>query len=91
MLDLLKLSFAVVADIGGVIALVVAHRKQKVTEAAENRQSHLAMTGRHVIEQFAEDVVAGDPVLRTRLVEFMERQIAWTGREAIEDLARQIT
>ncbi|MEU3170354.1 pentapeptide repeat-containing protein [Streptosporangium sp. NPDC006930] len=38
LLDLLKLSFAVVAGIGGVIALVVAYRKQKVTEAAEHRQ-----------------------------------------------------
>ncbi|WP_068923584.1 pentapeptide repeat-containing protein [Planobispora rosea] len=38
MLDLLKLSFAVVAGIGGVIALVVAYRKQKVTEAAGHRQ-----------------------------------------------------
>ncbi|MGW0485772.1 pentapeptide repeat-containing protein [Nonomuraea sp. NPDC003214] len=38
LLDLLKLSFAVVAGVGGVIALVVAYRKQKVTEAAEHRQ-----------------------------------------------------
>ncbi|WP_440072252.1 pentapeptide repeat-containing protein [Streptosporangium sp. OZ121] len=38
LLDLLKLSFAVVAGVGGVIALVVAYRKQKVTEAAERRQ-----------------------------------------------------
>ncbi|SNT61909.1 Uncharacterized protein YjbI, contains pentapeptide repeats [Streptosporangium subroseum] len=38
LLDLLKLSFAVVAGVGGVIALVVAYRKQKVTEAAEQRQ-----------------------------------------------------
>ncbi|MEV6157061.1 hypothetical protein AB0L53_42655 [Nonomuraea sp. NPDC052129] len=37
-LDLLKLSFAVVAGVGGVIALVVAYRKQQVTEAAEHRQ-----------------------------------------------------
>ncbi|MEU4836363.1 hypothetical protein [Streptosporangium sp. NPDC023615] len=34
---MLKLSFAVVAGVGGVIALVVAYRKQKVTEAAELR------------------------------------------------------
>ncbi|MBN6051045.1 pentapeptide repeat-containing protein, partial [Nonomuraea sp. RK-328] len=37
-LDLLKLSFAVIAGVGGVIALVVAYRKQQVTEAAEHRQ-----------------------------------------------------
>ncbi|MEV0943262.1 hypothetical protein AB0I90_23165 [Micromonospora wenchangensis] len=32
--DLLKLAFAVVAGIGGAIALVVAYRRQRVTEAA---------------------------------------------------------
>ncbi|GAT68891.1 pentapeptide repeat domain-containing protein [Planomonospora sphaerica] len=37
LLDVLKLSFAIVAGVGGVIALVVAYRKQKVTEAAEHR------------------------------------------------------
>ncbi|MGN9915974.1 hypothetical protein [Micromonospora palomenae] len=39
--DLLKLVFAVVAGIGGVAALVVAYRKQKVAEHA-NRLSELA-------------------------------------------------
>lgn len=38
LLDPLKLSLAVVAGVGGVIALVVAYRRQKVIEAAEHRQ-----------------------------------------------------
>lgn len=34
LLDLLKLVFAVVAGAGGVVALVMAYRRQRVTEAA---------------------------------------------------------
>ncbi|MGW4641622.1 hypothetical protein ACWEN6_24080 [Sphaerisporangium sp. NPDC004334] len=37
-LEVVKLSLAVVAGIGGVVALVVAYRKQRVTEAGESRE-----------------------------------------------------
>lgn len=37
--DLLKLAFAVVAGIGGVVALVVAYRRQTVAEAADGRDT----------------------------------------------------
>ncbi|NRQ32438.1 pentapeptide repeat-containing protein [Nonomuraea sp. NN258] len=37
-LEIVKISLAVVAGIGGVVALVVAYRKQRVTEAGENRE-----------------------------------------------------
>ncbi|GAA0441392.1 hypothetical protein Acor_72740 [Acrocarpospora corrugata] len=38
LLDLVKLSFGIIAGVGGTIALVVAYRRQKVLEAAERRQ-----------------------------------------------------
>ncbi|RJL34606.1 pentapeptide repeat-containing protein [Bailinhaonella thermotolerans] len=37
LIDIIKLSFAAVAGIGGVIALVLGYRRQKVFEAAERR------------------------------------------------------
>jgi hypothetical protein len=37
-LEVVKLSLAVVAGVGGVVALVVAYRKQRVTEAGETRE-----------------------------------------------------
>lgn len=37
-LELVKISLAVVAGIGGVVALVVAYRKQRIAEASESRE-----------------------------------------------------
>jgi hypothetical protein len=37
-LEIVKISLAVVAGIGGVVALVVAYRRQRVTEAGETRE-----------------------------------------------------
>ncbi len=45
-LDGLKIAFAVVAGIGGVIALTVAYRKQRLGEAAERRADTTAFTDR---------------------------------------------
>ncbi|MFD5055527.1 pentapeptide repeat-containing protein [Streptomyces tendae] len=36
--DLIKISLSVVAGVGGVLALVVAYRRQRLTEAAERRE-----------------------------------------------------
>jgi hypothetical protein len=44
--DLVKLAFAVVAGIGGLVALVVAYRKQRLTEAAELREATKLHTDR---------------------------------------------
>jgi hypothetical protein len=38
LLDVVKLTLAVVAGVGGVVALVVAYRKQLITEAGETRE-----------------------------------------------------
>ncbi|KAB8180163.1 pentapeptide repeat-containing protein [Microbispora catharanthi] len=38
LLEIIKISLAVVAGIGGVVALVVAYRKQRITEAGEARE-----------------------------------------------------
>ncbi|NRQ33101.1 pentapeptide repeat-containing protein [Nonomuraea sp. NN258] len=45
-LEIVKISLAVVAGIGGVVALVVAYRKQRVTEAGENREQAKLYTER---------------------------------------------
>ncbi|MEV6240688.1 pentapeptide repeat-containing protein [Lentzea sp. NPDC051838] len=37
-LDIIKVALTVVAGVGGVVALVVAYRKQRVTESAETRE-----------------------------------------------------
>ncbi|MEU5863467.1 pentapeptide repeat-containing protein [Nonomuraea sp. NPDC047529] len=37
-LEIVKISLAVVAGIGGVVALVVAYRRQRITEAGESRE-----------------------------------------------------
>ncbi|MFI6713622.1 hypothetical protein ACIBF7_44865 [Nonomuraea sp. NPDC050478] len=37
-MDIIKISLAVVAGVGGVVALVVAYRKQRVTEVGETRE-----------------------------------------------------
>src|SRR5437762_7859986 len=52
LIELLKLVFAVVAGIGGVIALVVAYRRQKVTEA-QNVLAHAADERAHAAEERA--------------------------------------
>ncbi|HEY0936707.1 MAG TPA: pentapeptide repeat-containing protein, partial [Trebonia sp.] len=44
--DLLRLAFAVVAGVGGVVALVIAYRKQKLTEGAELREATKLHTDR---------------------------------------------
>jgi hypothetical protein len=41
-LDIIKVALTVVAGVGGVVALVVAYRKQRVTESAETRE-HLKL------------------------------------------------
>ncbi|MEU1387301.1 MULTISPECIES: pentapeptide repeat-containing protein [unclassified Nonomuraea] len=46
-LEIVKISLAVVAGIGGVVALVVAYRKQRVTEAGETREQ-----AKHFHERF---------------------------------------
>ncbi|MFF0248999.1 hypothetical protein ACWEU6_18185 [Streptosporangium sandarakinum] len=63
--DLLKLSFAVVAGIGGVVALVVAYRRQKVAEAAEYRQQAAELRADEVHQREATAGLADDaPIWR---------------------------
>ncbi|GIG57419.1 hypothetical protein Lfu02_17910 [Longispora fulva] len=50
--ELLKLVFAVVAGVGGVVALVVAYRKQRVAEAADQRDA--LASGRDGVRLFNE-------------------------------------
>jgi uncharacterized protein YjbI with pentapeptide repeats len=45
-LDMIKIALSVVAGVGGVIALTVAYRKQKLNEAAEARADIAAFDGR---------------------------------------------
>lgn len=46
--DLIKISLSVVAGVGGVLALVVAYRKQRLSEAAERREDTRLLNERFV-------------------------------------------
>ena len=46
-LDMVKIALTVVAGIGGLVALVVAYRRQKVTEAADRHQREVAADTKH--------------------------------------------
>lgn len=46
-LDLLKLAFAVVAGIGGVVALVTAYRRQRITERSQEHAERVAEDAAH--------------------------------------------